>query len=63
MLHMDLFGPIAYIRIDDNKYGLVIVDDYSCFNWVFFLQYKSETQEVLKQFLKRAQVWYQSKED
>jgi hypothetical protein len=53
---MDLFGPIAYIRIDDNKYGLVIVDDYSCFNWVFFLQYKSETQEVLKQFLKRAQV-------
>jgi hypothetical protein len=26
-----LFGPIAYISIDGNKYGLVIIDDYSCF--------------------------------
>jgi hypothetical protein len=31
MLHMDLFGPIAYISIGGNKYGLVIVDDYSHF--------------------------------
>jgi hypothetical protein len=37
MLHMDLFGPIAYISIGGNKYGLVIVDDYSHFTWVFFL--------------------------
>jgi hypothetical protein len=37
MLHMDLFGPIAYISIGGNKYGLVIVDDYSRFTWVFFL--------------------------
>jgi hypothetical protein len=31
MLHMDLFGPVAYISIDGNKYGLIIIDDYSCF--------------------------------
>jgi hypothetical protein len=37
MLHIDLFGPIAYRSIDGNKYGLVIVDDYSRFTWVFFL--------------------------
>jgi hypothetical protein len=36
MLYMDLFGPIAYISIGGNKYGLVIVDDYSHFTWVFF---------------------------
>jgi hypothetical protein len=54
ILHMDLFGPVAYISISGNKYGLVIVDDYSCFTLVFFLQDKSETQEVLKKFLKRA---------
>jgi hypothetical protein len=35
---MDLFGPIAYISIDVIKYCLVIVDDYSRFTWVFFLQ-------------------------
>jgi hypothetical protein len=38
MLNMDLFGPIAYISIVGNKYGLVIIDDYSRFTWVFFLQ-------------------------
>jgi hypothetical protein len=54
MLCMDLIGPIAYVSIDGNKYGLVIFDDYSRFTWVFFLQDKSETQEVLKKFLKGA---------
>jgi hypothetical protein len=44
MLHIDLFGPIVYISISGNKYDLVIIDDYSCFTWVFFLQDKSETQ-------------------
>jgi transposase InsO family protein len=52
---MDLFGPIAYISIDGSKYCLVIVDDYSRFTWVFFLQEKSQTQETLKRFLRRAQ--------
>jgi hypothetical protein len=52
---MDLFGPIAYISIDGSKYCLVIVDDYSRFTWVFFLHEKSQTQETLKGFLRRAQ--------
>jgi transposase InsO family protein len=55
MLYMDLFGPVANIRIDGNKYGIVIVDDYFCFIWVFFLQDKNKTQEVLNKFLRRAQ--------
>jgi hypothetical protein len=54
MLHMDLFVSITYIIIDGNKYGLVIVDDYSCFTGVFSLHDKSETQRVLKKFLRRA---------
>jgi hypothetical protein len=43
MPHMDLFGPITYISIDGNKYGLVIFYNSSHFTWVFFLQDKSET--------------------
>jgi transposase InsO family protein len=61
MLHMDLFGHITYISIGGNKYGLVIIDDYSCFTWVFFYQDKSETQDVLKKFLKRAQNEFDAK--
>jgi transposase InsO family protein len=38
-----------------SNYGLVIVDDYSRFTWVFFLQDKYETQGTLKRFLRRAQ--------
>jgi transposase InsO family protein len=55
LLHIDLFGPVAYLRIRGSKYGLVIVDDFSCFTWVFFLQDKSKTQGTLKHFLRRAQ--------
>src|SRR6266540_2513774 len=55
LLHMDLFGPVAYISIGGNKYGFVIVNDYSRFSWVFFLQDKSEVQETFKKFARRAQ--------
>jgi transposase InsO family protein len=58
---MDLFGPIAYIGIGGNKYGLVIVGNYPFFTWVFFLQDKSETQEVVKKFLRRAQNEFDAK--
>jgi hypothetical protein len=61
MLHMNLFGPITYISIGGNKYGLAIVDDYSRFTWVFFLHDKSETQEVLKKFLKRSKNEFDAK--
>jgi hypothetical protein len=61
MLHMDLFDSIAYISIGGNKYNLVIIDDYYRFTWVFFLQDKSETQEVLKKLLKRAQNKFDAK--
>jgi hypothetical protein len=35
---MDIFGPVAYVSIGGNKYGFVIVDDYSQYTWVFFMK-------------------------
>jgi transposase InsO family protein len=61
MFHMNLFGHIAYISIGGNKYGLVVIDDYSRFTWIFFLHDNIETQEVLKKFLKRAQNEFDAK--
>ena len=52
---MDLFRPVAYLSIGGNKYGLVIVDDYSRFTWVFFLYDKCQVQEKVKIFVRRAQ--------
>jgi hypothetical protein len=61
LLHMDLFGLVAHLSIGGSKYGLVIVDDFSRFTWVFFLQDKSETQGILKRFLWRAQNGFELK--
>jgi hypothetical protein len=55
---MDLFGPIAYLSIGGNKYGPIIVDDFSRFTWVLFLQEKSEAQRIHKKFIRRAQNEY-----
>ena len=54
LLHMDLFGPIAYISIGGSKYCLVIVDDYSRFTWVFFLQKKITNPRDIKDILKKS---------
>lgn len=44
VIHMDLFGPVSYLSIGGNKNGLVIVDIFSSFTWVFFVHDKSEVQ-------------------
>jgi hypothetical protein len=38
MLHRLVWSYRLHKSIGGNKYGLVIVDDYSRFTWVFFLQ-------------------------
>ena len=56
MLHVDLCGPMRVQTKQGKKYVLVIVDDYSRYTWVFFLAAKSETSQVLIDFLKNVQV-------
>nr|GEU61610.1 hypothetical protein [Tanacetum cinerariifolium] len=51
LLHMDLCGPMRVASINEKKYILVIVDDYSRYTWTLFLRSKDKTPEVLKEFL------------
>ncbi|GJX38799.1 retrovirus-related pol polyprotein from transposon TNT 1-94 [Tanacetum coccineum] len=60
LLHMDLCGPIRIASINEKRYVLVIVDDYSRYIWVHFLRSKEEAPEVIKTFLKRITVLLQS---
>jgi transposase InsO family protein len=55
LLHMDLFGPTTYISIGANKYGFVIVDDFTRYTWVAFLVEKSDVFATFKTFIKRVQ--------
>ncbi|GJX17046.1 retrovirus-related pol polyprotein from transposon TNT 1-94 [Tanacetum coccineum] len=56
LLHMDLYGPMRIESINEKKYILVIVDDYSRFTWVKFLRSKYETTEIVIKVLKKIQV-------
>ena len=49
---MDLFGPTQYTSIGGNKYGFLIVDDYTRDTWVFFLVDKSDVFVIFKSFVK-----------
>ena len=55
LLHIDLFGPSTYKSFGGNAYGLVIVDDFTRFTWVYFLEDKARTQECFKRFARKAQ--------
>nr|GEX19075.1 hypothetical protein [Tanacetum cinerariifolium] len=52
---MDLCGSMRVQTINEKKYILVIVDDYSRFTWVKFLRSKDETPEVVIKFLQQIQ--------
>jgi hypothetical protein len=54
LLHIDLYGPTQYTSIGGNKYGFVIVDDYTRYTWAFFLVDKSDVFAAFKSFLSRA---------
>jgi hypothetical protein len=43
LLHMNLVGPARVRSVGGKWYVLVVVDDYSRYAWVFFLEDKGET--------------------
>ncbi|GJW14622.1 retrovirus-related pol polyprotein from transposon TNT 1-94 [Tanacetum coccineum] len=56
LLHMDLCGPMRVASVNEKKYILIIVDDYSWFTWVKFLASKDEAPDFIIKFLKMIQV-------
>ncbi|GJU63340.1 integrase, catalytic region, zinc finger, CCHC-type containing protein [Tanacetum coccineum] len=55
LLHMDLCGPMRVVSVNEKKYILVIVDDYSRFAWVKYLRLKDEALDFIIKFLKMIQ--------
>nr|GEY36056.1 hypothetical protein [Tanacetum cinerariifolium] len=56
LLHMDLCGPMRVESINEKRYVLVVVDDYSRYTWVFFLHSKDEASDMIISFIKKTQV-------
>jgi hypothetical protein len=56
LLHMDLFGPTTYTTISGNKYGVAIVDYFSRFTHVFFLNDKSGVFNIFNHFPREVRI-------
>ncbi|GJR86772.1 retrovirus-related pol polyprotein from transposon TNT 1-94 [Tanacetum coccineum] len=56
LLHMDLCGPMRVASVNEKKYILAIVDDYSRFTWLKCLRSKDEAPNFIIKFLKMIQL-------
>lgn len=52
LLHIDICGSLTIKSIGRKKYILVIVDEFSCFTWVYFLRPICESAQVMIDFIK-----------
>ena len=50
LIHCDIWGPHKIASFSGARYFLTIVDDFTRFTWLFLMQNKSETQNLLKSF-------------
>jgi hypothetical protein len=58
LLHVDIIGTPSHASLGWKKYCLVIVEDYSRYTWVYFFEYKSETQQTVIDFAKEVECQY-----
>ena len=56
LLHMDLFGRVNVMSLSRKRYALVIVDDFSKYTWVLFLNSKDETPKIIIDHIKRIEL-------
>jgi len=42
LIYMNLFGPTKTKSFSGNRFVFVLVDDFSIYTWVFFLETKDE---------------------
>ncbi|GJS76576.1 retrovirus-related pol polyprotein from transposon TNT 1-94 [Tanacetum coccineum] len=59
LIHMDLCGPMRVESINDKKYILVIVDDYSRYTWVYFLRTKDEAPDIIMKLIAQNKTPYE----
>jgi len=51
LIHCDIWGPVSIPSVHGHKYFLTIVDDHSRHTWAFLMNAKSQTRELLQNFV------------
>ncbi|KAL4379170.1 hypothetical protein GQ457_02G022950 [Hibiscus cannabinus] len=50
LIHADVCGPMQTLSLNNSRYFVVFVDDFSRMTWVYFVKDKSEVFSVFKKF-------------
>jgi hypothetical protein len=50
LIHVDIWGPFSVQSINDSSFFFTIVDDFSCFTWVYLFQSKAQVRNLLQSF-------------
>ncbi|KYN15771.1 Copia protein [Trachymyrmex cornetzi] len=61
IIHTDLCGPIDPCTWNGKRYFITFQDDYTHYTFVYLLDNKTEVQEILKEFVKRVEVYWNLK--
>lgn len=54
LIHTDVWGP-AIPSVNNSKYYVSFIDDYSRHVWIYFLKYKSDVEPIFLQFQKHVE--------
>ena len=50
VIHTDIYGPFTPPTMDDHKYFITFINDYSCYGFVELIREKSGSLEAFKAF-------------
>jgi len=60
LIHTDVWGP-AIVSVNNSKYYVSFVDDFSIYVWIYFLKCKSDVESVFLQFQKHVETMLNTK--
>lgn len=52
IIHADIWGPLSTSTYNGYRYFLTLVDDASCFTWVYLPRHKSDVLGIIPSFFK-----------
>ncbi|KAI0520436.1 hypothetical protein KFK09_007911 [Dendrobium nobile] len=55
LIHSDVWGPIPQSEFTNFRYYIVFIDDFTRFNWIYFMNSKNQTINCFQNFLKLIQ--------
>ena len=58
IIHSDVGGPITLKSREGYRYWLLIMDDFSCFPWIYFLKKNSEVLITYNQWKTDVQAFF-----